>query len=50
MDQYRETIDGEIRGHLLPLPIGIDHELTVMYGDYMTPPKNKDVLIKHFID
>lgn len=47
LGQYQKTIDGEIRGRRLPLPIGIDHELTVMYGDYMKPPKDKGAYVKH---
>lgn len=38
---------GIIRGREFPIPNGYDEELTIIYGDYMTPPKDHSVFIHH---
>lgn len=47
-DGYGEDTFGEIRGRKFPLPSCIDRELTQIYGDYMKPPANKEIYVKHF--
>lgn len=42
-----EAVEKPIRGRLFPVPKGYDAELTHMYGDYMTPPKDKSIYIQH---
>ena len=44
---YKETAYGEIRGRKFPIPAGYDTELTILYGDYMTPPSDKNQYIRH---
>lgn len=45
---YNETVYMKLRERELPLPNGYDGELSLMYGDYMKPPKDRSVFIKHF--
>jgi phosphorylcholine metabolism protein LicD len=46
-DIYQKDDEGSIRGRRFPIPGGYDEELTVHYGDYMNPPKDKDAFEKH---
>ena len=41
------TASGTIRGRNFPIPGGFDRELTHQYGDYMKPPKDPSVYIRH---
>lgn len=38
---------GEIRGRKFPIPEGYDKELTILYGDYMNPPKDRKQYVQH---
>ena len=44
---YRETVDGELRGRKFPIPKGYDKELTMVYNDYMNPPKDRSAYVTH---
>lgn len=46
-DWTRETIYGEIRGRQFPIPVGYDAELTNYYGDYMSPPEDRNRYVQH---
>lgn len=39
---YRAAVDLPFCGVMLPCPVDYDKTLTVMYGDYMTPPPEKE--------
>lgn len=43
----RETMEGEIRGRKFPIPAGYDAELTNYYGDYMSPPEDRNLYVQH---
>lgn len=38
---------GEIRGRKFPIPAGYDKELTLLYGDYMTPVRDSNLYVQH---
>lgn len=38
---------GEINGRKFPIPSGYDKELTMLYGDYMSPPKDMSIYKNH---
>lgn len=44
---YKTTVYMPIRDRKFPVCGGYDEELTVMYGDYMSPPKDTSVFVKH---
>lgn len=44
---YKKTIYAEIRGRKFPIPEGYDTELTILYGDYMTPKNDMDERVRH---
>lgn len=44
---YEATSYGEIRGRKFPIPEGYKQELTYLYGDYMTPPKDRSIYNQH---
>ena len=46
-DIFSDTVYGEIRGRKFPIPSGYDKELTMLYGDYMHPPKDRSVYKNH---
>lgn len=46
-DLFEKADAGIIRGREFPVPIGYHDELTTRYGDYMSPPKNRDYFEKH---
>lgn len=43
-------IDHIFAGKMLQIPKGFDRILSTHYGDYMTPPPEKDQVLKHHID
>lgn len=46
-DLFDETIRVDFNGRQLPIPSGYDKELTMLYGDYMHPPKDKSIYRTH---
>ena len=44
---FRDVAFGEIRGRKFPIPVGYDRELTMIYGDYMHPPKDPSIYKNH---
>jgi len=44
---FEDTAYGEIRGRKFPIPSGYDEELTMIYGDYMHPPKDRSIYKNH---
>lgn len=44
---YETTKMFPIRGRMFPVPGGYDGELRLLYGDYMTPPKDKGMYRSH---
>ena len=44
---YEESSYGEIRGRKFPIPKGYTQELTYLYGDYLTPPKDRSIYNQH---
>lgn len=44
---YVAEANGEIRERKFPIPIGYHEELSQMYGDYMTPVKDKTIYHVH---
>lgn len=44
---YADTVYLPFRDRRLPMPVGYDDELTLLYGDYMHPPKDKSAFIQH---
>ena len=46
-DWYKDTAYGVIRGRKFPLAGGYDEELTFIYGDYMSPPADRSIYIRH---
>lgn len=44
---YQETVYMDMHGRDFPMPSGYDEELTIIYGDYMKPPKDKSIYITH---
>ena len=46
---YDDVIETEFEGVMMPIPEGYDEILTIIYGDYMTPPKEKERVNKHKI-
>ena len=44
-DAFNEFIDGEFEGNIIKNPIGYDHYLSTLYGDYMKlPPKEEQIM------
>lgn len=37
---FEGSVEVEFYGHKLKAPVGYDEALTIIYGDYMTPPEN----------
>ena len=46
-DIYSDTVYMPIREREFPVPKGYDRELTQQYGDYMKPPKDTSIFVKH---
>ncbi|MCR4605058.1 MAG: LicD family protein [Eubacterium sp.] len=46
---YDEAIEWEFEDTTMPVPKGYDEILTIIYGDYMTPPKETERTQKHNI-
>ena len=44
---YTGTENGELRGRSFPLPAGCREELAALYGDYMSPPPDRNAYIQH---
>jgi lipopolysaccharide cholinephosphotransferase len=44
---FLEDAVGMIRGREFPIPAGYDAEMTLQYGDYMKPPVDKDLYVRH---
>ena len=44
---YKTAVEGELRGRKFPIPVGYDPELTLTYGEYMKPPKDRSIYISH---
>ena len=44
---FRDVAYGEINGRKFPIPVGYDKELTMIYGDYMHPPKDPSMYKNH---
>ncbi len=42
LDAIAETVQLPLRGRTFPCPAGYDTILTILYGDYMTPPPESD--------
>lgn len=47
MEWTEGTVQAELRGRSFPVPSGYHEELTVYYGDYMKPPKDRSVFVQH---
>lgn len=47
---YETAVYLPFEGHELPVPIGYDHLLTKIYGDYMTPPPEDQRIAKHHLE
>lgn len=45
---FNEIIYLPFRDTELPVPKGYDEKLTLVYGNYMEPPKNREEYIQHF--
>ena len=45
---FEENVYVPFRDKELPVPKGYHQKLTLVYGDYMRPPKNRDEYIQHF--
>ncbi|MCR5783968.1 MAG: LicD family protein [Clostridia bacterium] len=39
---FRDSVELEFEGHRFPAPAGYDAFLTIVYGDYMTPPPESE--------
>lgn len=46
-DIYQQTVMLEFEGHLFPAPGKWDELLTIIYGDYMTPPSEEKRVPMH---
>ena len=46
-DMFARTAEGELRGRKFPIPSEYDKELTILYGDYKNPPKDRSIYISH---
>ncbi len=46
-EMFSKTAYGELRGRKFPIPAEYDEELTILYGDYKNPPKDKSIYISH---
>lgn len=44
---FAEPVDMPFRDRKFPIPKGFDEQLTATYGDYMQPPKDRSIYIKH---
>lgn len=44
---YTDTVFLPFRDRKLPMPSGYDTELSLIYGDYMHPPKDRSIYIQH---
>ena len=44
---YEGTVYLPLRDRKFPMPSGFDTELTIKYGDYMHPPRDKSIYITH---
>lgn len=45
---FKGTVDLPFRGRMMPVQTGYHEKLTMQYGDYMQPPKDRNAYIKHF--
>lgn len=43
----RKTVDKPFRDRMFPVPEGYHEKLTAYYGDYMKPPKDRNLYIQH---
>jgi lipopolysaccharide cholinephosphotransferase len=44
---FSDVAYGEIRNRKFPIPVGYDEELTLLYGEYMKPPKDRSIYQTH---
>ena len=44
---FADVAYGEIRKREFPIPVGFDEELTLLYGEYMKPPKDRSIYQTH---
>jgi len=47
---YEGTEYAPMRDRMFPIPSGYHEELTMIYGDYMKPPKDRSIYIQHFVE
>ncbi len=47
MAWFDSAAEGELRGRRFPIAAGYDGELTMFYGDYMHPPKDRNAFVQH---
>ena len=45
---YEKAVYKKIRNRLFPVPMEYDRDLTMIYGDYMTPVKDDRIYTKHY--